>query len=41
MLDDCILWPAEFARRYREHGYWLRDRITATLAREAAQRGSA
>ncbi|MGW3974350.1 (2,3-dihydroxybenzoyl)adenylate synthase [Streptomyces ardesiacus] len=38
MLNGCTPWPAEYADRYRAHGYWrgrtlgslLRDRATAT-----------
>jgi 2,3-dihydroxybenzoate-AMP ligase len=38
MLDGCTPWPAEFAQRYRDLGYWqgitLPDMLARTTARE-------
>ena len=35
MLEGCIEWPAEFARRYREQGYWDNATLFDALARAA------
>jgi 2,3-dihydroxybenzoate-AMP ligase len=41
MLDGCTPWPAEFARRYRAHGYWqgitLHEMLAAAAARAPAK----
>lgn len=37
MLDGCSEWPAEFAARYRDKGYW-RDETLGQLLRQWAQR---
>ena len=38
MLEGCTPWPAEFAQRYRERGYWqgltLCDLMAAAIARQ-------
>ena len=37
MLKGCTPWPAEYARRYREKGYWedvsIPDRLAASIAK--------
>jgi len=35
MLDGCVSWPAEFARRYREQGYWGDATLFDVLANAA------
>jgi len=37
MLPGCVPWPEEFARRYRERGYW-RDLSLFEMLRQAAAR---
>jgi 2,3-dihydroxybenzoate-AMP ligase len=41
MLDGCTPWPAEFARRYRERGYWqgvtLSEMMAAAIRRDPAK----
>ena len=38
MLSGCVAWPEDFARRYRERGYWEGMSICDALARSAAAR---
>lgn len=38
MLAGCVPWPEEFARRYRERGYWEGRSIPAALADSIALR---
>ncbi|TAK52222.1 MAG: (2,3-dihydroxybenzoyl)adenylate synthase [Betaproteobacteria bacterium] len=38
MLPGCVPWPDDFARRYRERGYWEGVSICDALARSAALR---
>jgi 2,3-dihydroxybenzoate-AMP ligase len=38
MLSGCVPWPEDFARRYRERGYWEGASICDALARSAALR---
>jgi 2,3-dihydroxybenzoate-AMP ligase len=38
MLPGCVPWPEEFARRYRERGYWEGVSIPDALARSATLR---
>jgi 2,3-dihydroxybenzoate-AMP ligase len=38
MLAGCVPWPEEFARRYRERGYWEGKSIPAVLAGAVARR---
>ncbi len=38
MLPGCVPWPEDFARRYRERGYWEGVSICDALARSAALR---
>ncbi len=37
MLKGCVPWPEEFARRYRERGYWrditIGEQLDAAIAR--------
>jgi 2,3-dihydroxybenzoate-AMP ligase len=35
MLEGCVEWPGEFARRYREQGYWENATLFDVLARAA------
>ena len=35
MLEGCVQWPAEYARRYREQGYWGNATLFDMLARAA------
>jgi 2,3-dihydroxybenzoate-AMP ligase len=41
MLDGCTPWPADFARRYRERGYWqgvtLSEMMAAAIRRDPAK----
>ena len=41
MLDGCTPWPADFARRYRERGYWqgitLGEMMAAAIRRHTAK----
>ena len=36
MLQGCTAWPEEFARRYRQHGYWPDTTLNEMLHRSAA-----
>jgi 2,3-dihydroxybenzoate-AMP ligase len=38
MLQGCVPWPEEYARRYRERGYWEGVSISDALARAIALR---
>jgi len=38
MLPGCVPWPEEYARRYRERGYWEGVSICDALERSAALR---
>jgi 2,3-dihydroxybenzoate-AMP ligase len=38
MLAGCVPWPDEYARRYRERGYWEGKPIPAALAESVARR---
>jgi 2,3-dihydroxybenzoate-AMP ligase len=38
MLQGCTPWPAEYARRYREKGYWQDVSIPGRLAASIARR---
>ncbi|MBI2752034.1 MAG: AMP-binding protein [Betaproteobacteria bacterium] len=38
MLAGCVPWPAEYARRYRERGYWEGRSIPAALDASAERR---
>jgi 2,3-dihydroxybenzoate-AMP ligase len=38
MLAGCVPWPEEYARRYRERGYWEGKSIPAVLAESVARR---
>ncbi len=37
MLEGCVAWPEEFARRYRAEGYWEDVTLFEVLCRTAAQ----
>src|SRR6266576_2254235 len=41
MLDGCTPWPAEFAQRYRDRGYWqgitLSEMMVAAIRRYPAK----
>ncbi|MCP3801301.1 AMP-binding protein [Allokutzneria sp. A3M-2-11 16] len=39
MLDGCTPWPAEFAERYREQGYWRGETLGAVLRTAAKDFG--
>ncbi len=39
MLQGCVPWPAELARRYRERGYWRDVTIGEQLDQAVARRG--
>src|SRR2546421_11410660 len=39
MLPGCVPFPAEFARRYRQEGYWPGERLGDLLRRWAAAGG--
>lgn len=41
MLAGCTLWPQEFARRYREQGYWEDITLDEMLRRSAQSRPDA
>lgn len=32
MLEECTAWPEEFARRYRQQGYWVNSTLHDILA---------
>ena len=36
MLEGCVAWPEEFARRYREQGYWEDATLFEVLSHTAA-----
>ena len=36
MLQGCTAWPEEFARRYRQQGYWSDITLNDMLLRSAA-----
>lgn len=38
MLQGCTEWPAEFAERYRQRGYWRGETLGALLRQRAQQR---
>lgn len=40
MLEGCTPWPKEFARRYREKGYWQDITISEMLESSIAKHGS-
>jgi 2,3-dihydroxybenzoate-AMP ligase len=40
MLAGCVPWPEEYARRYRERGYWEGKSVPAALAESVARRPS-
>ncbi len=40
MLEGFTPWPEEFARRYRERGYWEDVTLAATLQRWCAARSA-
>ena len=37
MLPGCVPWPEEFARRYRERGYWRGISLFEMLRQSAAR----
>ena len=41
MLDGCMPWPEEFARRYRTQGYWEGITLDEMLRRSAQRRPDA
>ncbi|HEX7156721.1 MAG TPA: AMP-binding protein [Burkholderiaceae bacterium] len=40
MLEGCVPWPEDFARRYRERGYWQGVTLFEMLERGAREHGS-